>query len=94
MVDGASIRVPIPPLTTERRQELVKVVNKKSEEARVAVRSIRHDALSELKRQKDDGDISQDEQSTYEKRIQETVESANRQIEGLSSRKEQDLLKM
>lgn len=94
VVDGTSIRLPIPPLTTERRQEFVKIVHKKAEEARVAIRSQRHDALSELKRYKDEGELSQDEQLGFEKRIQETVEDANRQIESMASHKEGEVLKL
>lgn len=94
VVDGTVIRLPLPPLTTERRQEMVKMVNQKTEQARVSVRSIRHDALSELKKAKDDGDISQDEQAGYEKRIQDAVEAANKQIEQVAGHKEEELLKI
>jgi ribosome recycling factor len=92
VVEGAVIRLPLPPLTKERRQELVKMVGQKAENAKVSVRSVRHDALAELKRAKDNGDISQDEQLGYEKRIQEAVDGANKQIEATGGRKEQDLL--
>jgi ribosome recycling factor len=94
IVEGAVIRVPLPPLTQERRQELVKLVGKKAEEAKISIRNIRQDALAQLKRAKDDGDISQDEQLGYEKRVQEVVENSNRQIEAAAKAKEQDLLKI
>jgi ribosome recycling factor len=94
VVDGTIIRLPLPPLTQERRQELVKLVGQKTENAKVAVRSNRHDALSDLKRAKDNGDIGQDEQLGFEKRIQDAVDAANKQIETLAKTKEQDLLQM
>ena len=94
VVEGAVIRVPLPPLTQERRQELVKLVGKKAEEGKISVRNIRQDAFTQLKRAKEDGDISQDEQVGYEKRVQEIVESTNQQIEAAAKAKEQDLLKI
>ena len=94
VVEGAVIRVPFPPLTQERRQELVKLVGKKAEEGKISVRNIRQDAFTQLKRAKEDGDISQDEQVGYEKRVQEVVESTNQQIETAAKVKEQDLLKI
>jgi ribosome recycling factor len=94
VVDSTIIRLPIPPLTQERRQEMVKLVGRKAEEGKVAVRSIRHDAFSELKRHKDNGEISQDEQLGLEKRLQEVVDATNKQIETAAQQKEQELLKM
>jgi ribosome recycling factor len=94
LVEGTVIRLPLPPLTLERRQEMVKLVGQKAEAGRVAIRSVRHDAFSQLKRDKDNGDISQDEQLGVEKRLQEVVDTANKQIETLAAHKEQDLLKM
>jgi ribosome recycling factor len=93
-VEGNVLRIPLPPLTQERRQEFVKLVNKRAEEARVEVRGHRHDALAALKRAKDNGDLSQDEQQMYEKRIQEAVEDLNKQIDTLASAKEQELMKV
>jgi len=94
VVEGAVIRVPLPPLTQERRQELVKLVSKKAEEAKISVRNVRQDAFTQLKRAKEDGDIGQDEQVGYEKRVQDVVEATNRQIESAAKTKEQDLLKI
>lgn len=94
VVDGTIIRLPIPPLTQERRQELVKVVGQKAEGAKVSVRSVRHDAFSDLKKAKDNGEIGQDEQLGYEKRLQEAVDGANKQVESLAQKKEQELLSM
>lgn len=93
-VEGSLLRIPLPPLTQERRQEFVKMVGKRAEEARVEIRSHRHEALSALKRAKDSGDLSQDEQQMYEKRIQETVEDQNKQIDTLATAKEQELMKV
>jgi ribosome recycling factor len=94
IVEGSVIRLPLPPLTQERRQEMVKLVSQKAEAARVAVRNVRQEAFSTLKRAKENSEISQDEQLGFEKRAQELVDSANKQIETLAAAKEQDLLKM
>ncbi len=94
VVEGAVIRVPLPPLTQEGRQDLVKLVGKKAEDAKISVRTIRQDAFTQLKRAKEGGDISQDEQLGYEKRVQEVVEKTNRQIDTEAKTKEQDLLKI
>lgn len=94
VVEGAVIRIPLPPLTQERRQELVKLVGKKAEEAKISVRNVRQDALSQLKRSKENGDISQDEQLGFEKRVQEVVEATNKDIDSTAKAKESDLLTM
>lgn len=93
-VEGTVIRIPLPPLTQERRQEMVKMVGKKAEEAKISVRNIRQDALSQLKRAKQDNLISEDEQVGYEKRVQEQVDAINKQIEAAAKDKEQELLKI
>ena len=61
--DGKIIRLPVPQLTEERRKELVRLVHKMAEEARVAVRNVRRDVLNELKRAEKDGELSRDELS-------------------------------
>lgn len=66
--DGRLIRVPIPPLTTERRQEMVKILGSKAEEARISIRSIRHDFLKDAKELKDSKGITEDDLKRLEKR--------------------------
>src|SRR5574341_1576079 len=65
--DGAIIRVPVPQLTEERRQDLVRLCKKLSEEGRVAIRNIRRDAVEQLKKAKKDGQIPEDDEKAYEK---------------------------
>lgn len=93
-VEGMLIRIPLPPLTQERRQELVKLVGKKAEEAKISVRNVRQDALSQLKRAKEGHEIGEDELAGYEKRVQDLVEATNKEIEGLTKVKEQDLMSL
>ena len=92
IVEGSVIRVPLPPLTEERRQELAKMVSKKTEDAKISVRNVRQEALTQLKRLKEGGDIGQDEQLGYEKQIQDLVDQANRDLETKAKTKEQELL--
>lgn len=74
--DGASIRVPIPALTEERRVELTKVAGKYTENARVAIRNIRRDAMDVIKKMKSSSEISEDEQKKYETDIQNITDAS------------------
>lgn len=73
---------------------MVKLVGQKAEAAKVSIRNVRQEAFTALKKAKEDSQISQDEQLGFEKRVQEIVDSSNKQIETLAATKEQDLLKM
>jgi ribosome recycling factor len=90
--DGRVIRVPIPPLTEERRKLLVKQTSEKVEEARIALRNIRQDALKETKRMKDAKEMSEDEQKRAEKTIDEKIAQFNSQIEATFKDKEKEIL--
>jgi ribosome recycling factor len=74
MADGVLIRVPIPPLTTERRTELTKVAHKYAEHARVAIRNVRRDGNEALKKMEKDGIISQDEHRKHADEIQKMTD--------------------
>ena len=76
MNDGQTIRIPIPPLSEERRIELTKIAGQYTEAARVSVRHIRRDALDAIKALKDANEISEDDQSRYEKEIQTLTDNA------------------
>lgn len=89
--DGKNIRVPIPPLTEERRLQMVKQVKTKVEEAKVSVRNIRHDAIKEVKNLKNDKKISEDDQKLYEKQIQDLVDQTQDNIDKLFAEKEQEM---
>lgn len=90
--DGQVIRINIPPLTEERRKELVKMLNKKAEEARVAVRKNREevwDGIQELEKQ---GKIGEDDKFSGKDKLQETVEKYNSQIEAIRDKKEKEIM--
>jgi ribosome recycling factor len=72
--DGQLVRVPIPELTEERREEMVKVAHKYAEQARIAVRHVRRAGMDELKKAEKDGDISQDEMRQFEDEIQKLTD--------------------
>ena len=91
---GAVIRVPMPPLTEERRRELVKVVRELAENARIAVRNIRRDANSDLKSLLKDKDISEDEEHKGQELVQQVTNQATDEIEALLQTKEKELMEI
>lgn len=90
--DGRIIRVPIPPLTEERRKQIVKQTSEKVEEARIALRNVRQDALKEAKRLKDDKAISEDDLKRAEKSVDDLVTSFNGKIDAAFKEKEKEIL--
>ena len=91
MKDGNCIRVSLPILTTERRQELAKIVRKHAEEGRVAIRNIRRDANDAIKKNKD---MPEDEVKKQQDEIQKATDKAIAQIDALLAEKEADILKV
>jgi ribosome recycling factor len=91
---GAVIRVPMPPLTEERRRELVKVVRELAENARIAVRNIRRDANNELKSLLKDKDISEDEDHKGQDLVQQVTNQSTDEIETLLQAKEKELMEI
>ncbi len=89
---GDVIRLPLPELTGERRQELVKLVSKHAEDARVGVRKARHDAMDGIKKLQKDGQLSEDDFKRCEKEIQTETDNSIKKINDLLSAKENDLL--
>lgn len=89
---GMTIRIPIPPLTEERRKDLVKVAKSEAENARIAVRNIRRDANGSLKDLLKDKAISEDEQRGAEEAIQKLTDSTIKQIDEVLAEKETDLM--
>ena len=90
--DGRVVRVPIPPLTEERRKLLVKQTGEKVEEARIALRNIRQDAFKEFKRAKDAKEMSEDDLKRAEKAIDDSMSGLNAQIDSLFKDKEKEIL--
>ena len=92
--DGQLIRVPIPPLSEERRKELLKVAGKYTEANKVAVRNIRRDALDEVKKLKKDSIISEDEEKRFENEIQKLTDEAVKKMDELLAQKEKDIMQV
>jgi len=90
--DGKVIRISIPPLTEERRKELVKVVHKMSEDYKVAVRNIRRDSNELLKVLKKDGEISEDSAFNAQDRVQKITEEFIKRIDEIIKEKEKEIL--
>ncbi len=93
-IDGQLIRLPIPPLTEQRRRDMVKLVHTKAEEARVAVRNVRRHAHDELRRAEKDGHISQDEIKRHEEELQRFTDLHISRIDEESRKKEAELLEV
>lgn len=90
--DGRNVRVPIPPLTEERRREIAKSLNAKIEEARVALRGIRDDARKAAKVAKAAKQITEDDQERIEKGIDDSVAKANDKIAAIAKDKEKEIM--
>lgn len=92
--DGKVIRVPIPPLTEERRREIVKHIGEKAEEARISLRNIRHEILNGIKNLEKQGDVSKDDVKYAETDLNKKIEQFNIKIDSLSKSKETEVLKI
>ncbi|MCG0275020.1 MAG: ribosome recycling factor [Thermosediminibacteraceae bacterium] len=92
--DGKVIRLVLPELTMERRQELVKMAKKKAEEAKVFVRNIRRDSNETIKKMEKDGEISQDDSRRYQEEIQKLTDNYIEQIEKILSNKEKEIMEV
>lgn len=91
---GAVIRVPMPPLTEQRRKELVKVVRELAENARIAIRNIRRDANSDLKSLLKDKDISEDDDRKGHDLVQQVTNQSTDEVESLLQAKEKELMEI
>lgn len=89
---GEHLLISIPPLTEERRKQVVKQVHAEVEKAKIGVRNARQDALKQVKSQKDEKEISEDELKKAEKEIQAAVDAANKEVEAIGKKKETDVL--
>jgi ribosome recycling factor len=92
--DSELVRLPIPPLTQERRKELAKAVKKQSEEARVAVRSARRDAMDMIKDAEKEKTISEDDRKTGEKKVQDLTDKYVALIDSISDSKEKEIMEL
>ena len=89
---GTVIRVPMPPLTEERRKDLIKVVRAEAENSRVAIRNIRRDANTELKNAVKDKLISEDDERRSQEQVQKLTDQFVKEVDTLLEQKEKDLL--
>jgi ribosome recycling factor len=92
--DGNVIRLAFPPLTEERRKELIRLVRERGEEGRVSVRNVRRHAMHDLERLKKDGEISEDDLNRSEKELQKLTDRHVEEIDGLLSNKEKELMEV
>ena len=92
--EGQNLRIPIPPLTEERRRDLAKLAGKYAEQQRVAVRNVRRDAMDDLKRAEKDAVISQDEQKRLEADVQKLTDEAVRRVDEALKTKEQEIMQV
>src|SRR5580658_2067987 len=93
-IEADIIRIPLPPLTEERRKEFVKIARKYGEECKVAIRKARHDALDFLTQLDTNGESSADEVDRAKKKVEETVQEAVKQVDSTISHKEKDILEV
>lgn len=94
IVDGQTLRIPIPPLTEDRRKELAKLAGKYAEQQKVAVRNVRRDAMDEFKKLEKDGDMSQDEQKKAGEEVQAHTDTAIKRIDEALRVKEQEIMQV
>jgi ribosome recycling factor len=93
-VDGTVVRLNIPPLTEERRRDLVRVVHKRMEEARVEIRNLRRDANDALKKLERDGEIGTDEVHRLTEQLQKTTDRHIAEVDRVGGAKEQEVLEV
>ena len=92
--DGSVIRLIFPELTEERRKQLAKDIKKKGEDAKVAIRNIRRDAMDASKKMKKDGELTEDEQKDAEKAIQDVTDKYIKNVDAVSAKKEKELMEI
>lgn len=92
MADSVMIKVPL--VTEERRKDLAKIAKKFAEEAKVSVRNARQDSLKDIKKAKDDKEITEDDVKSYETDLQKLVDDSNKKIDDLTKKKEEDIMKV
>jgi ribosome recycling factor len=92
--DGKLVRIPIPPLTEERRKELVKQIKKSAEDHKIGVREARRTAISMLKDLESDGSVPADERRRTEKAIQDLTDSHVKKLDEMTEQKEEEILQV
>ena len=93
-IDGTTIRLTVPPLNEERRKDLVKVVKKKAEDGKIAVRNVRHKAHDDLKEQLKKHEITEDDNKRMQDQLQKMTDRFVKEIDGLVATKEKDIMEV
>jgi ribosome recycling factor len=94
VVEGQNLRIPIPPLTEERRKDLVKLAGKYAEQQRVAVRNVRREAMEDLRRAEKEAAISQDEHRRLDTEVQKLTDEAIKRVDESLKTKEQEIMQV
>ncbi len=94
VIDGEIIRISLPPLSEERRQEYIKLAKTKLEGGRIMVRQVRHESMKELTKMESEGTVSEDEKALGEKRVQELTDEMIAEIDTMGEKKEAELLQV
>ncbi len=94
VIDGLTLRLPIPELNQERRQDLVKIARKYTEQARVAARNVRKDGMDQIKKLEKDGKISEDDSGSLHTKVQDLTDRTIKEIDGLLSGKEVEIMQV
>jgi ribosome recycling factor len=94
IVDGTTLRIPLPELNEQRRKELVKIAHQYAEQAKVAVRHVRRDGIDDAKKAEKDGDISQDDSRVQNERVQKATDDTISAIDVLLAEKEAEILQV
>lgn len=92
--DGRVIRITIPPLSQERREELTKLMRHKLENGRIMIRQVRHDAMTEIKKMHEEKIISDDDMHRLEKEVQKIIDETMETIDSLGKQKEEELMQI
>lgn len=92
VVDGQTLRIPIPPLTEDRRKDLAKLAGKYAEQQRVAIRNVRRDANDDIRKAQKDNVISEDEQKRMETEVQKITDEAIKRVDETLKTKEQEIM--
>ena len=90
--DGQVIRINLPPMTEDRRKEMVKMVNQLGEQSRIGIRQVREDVIKHMKREKEDGKIGEDDLSAGQKRLQTYIDDYNEKIKVTITDKEKEIM--
>lgn len=94
VVEGQNLRIPVPPLTEERRRDLVKIAGKYAEQQKIAVRNVRRDAMDDLKKAEKDAAITQDEHRRMDGEVQKMTDESVKRIDETLKTKEQEIMQV